>query len=85
MTEELHNDFKEFEKAYKRLSCSIQKAFNMRNSDTAELAPVIHAKWDTGYRFPDGEYWRCSNCGELIKVKIPMKYCNNCGARMDKE
>lgn len=46
---------------------------------------VIHSKWERGYSFPDGEYWKCLHCNELIKVKIPMHYCNNCGAKMDKE
>ena len=39
-------------------------------------------EWERGYSFPDGEYWKCSHCNELIKVKIPMHYCNNCGAEM---
>ncbi len=47
-----------------------------------EQEPVIHAKWERGYSFPDGVYWKCSHCNELIKVKIPMHYCNNCGAKM---
>lgn len=37
-------------------------------------------KWDKGYTFPDGEYWKCSECGELIKVKFPMNFCNSCGS-----
>ena len=48
-----------------------------------EAIPVIHARWDRGYTFPDGAYWKCTNCGELIKVKVPMHYCSNCGAKMD--
>ena len=48
-------------------------------------AKKIHAAWERGFSFPDGPYWKCTNCGELIRVKIPMKYCNNCGAKMDKE
>ena len=38
--------------------------------------------WIKGYTFPDGAYWKCDKCNELIKVKIPMHYCNNCGAKM---
>lgn len=49
----------------------------------SSVTPVIHAKWDKGYTFPDGAYWKCTNCGELIKVKVPMHYCSNCGAKMD--
>lgn len=36
--------------------------------------------WIKGYTFPDGEYWKCDKCNELIKVKYPMNYCNNCGS-----
>ena len=36
--------------------------------------------WIKGYTFPDGEYWKCDKCNELIKVKYPMHYCNNCGS-----
>ena len=36
--------------------------------------------WIKGYTFPDGEYWKCDKCNELIKVKYPMYYCNNCGS-----
>ena len=39
-------------------------------------------EWETGYTYPDGEYWKCSECGELIKVKFPMNFCNSCGADM---
>ena len=41
--------------------------------------------WIKGYTFPDGAYWKCDKCNELIKVKIPMRYCNNCGAKMETE
>lgn len=80
MTKQVYEDLKELEDAYKKLTCSIQQAFN-----STELKPVIHSKWERGYSFPDGEYWKCLHCNELIKVKIPMHYCNNCGAKMDKE
>lgn len=53
------------------------------NAPTVDAQPIIHAKWERGYSYPDGEYWKCSRCNELIKVKIPMFYCNNCGAKMD--
>lgn len=50
------------------------------------LKPVTptrkQGKWDKGYGFPDGAYWKCSCCNELIKVRYPMNYCPNCGAGM---
>jgi hypothetical protein len=52
-----------------------------------KLPPVTQksGKWIKGYTFPDGAYWKCNKCNELIKVKIPMRYCNNCGAKMESE
>ena len=50
------------------------------------LTPITptrkQGKWDKGYGFPDGAYWKCSCCNELIKVRYPMNYCPNCGAEM---
>lgn len=87
MTKQVYEDLKELEAIYKKLTCSIQQAFISAElkSELTELKPVIHAKWKRGYSFPDGEYWKCSHCNELIKVKIPMHYCNNCGAKMESE
>lgn len=50
-----------------------------------ELLVQKSGHWIKGYTFPDGEYWKCNKCNELIKVKYPMKYCSNCGAKMVKE
>ena len=57
----------------------------------ADVAPVRHGRWkpyheaDIGY----DEYGvRCSNCKfevENHEVNFIMKYCPNCGAKMDKE
>lgn len=40
-------------------------------------------KWERGYSFPDGEYVKCTVCGEIIKCIYPMHYCPNCGAEME--
>ena len=57
----------------------------------ADVAPVRHGRWkpyheaDIGY----DEYGvRCSNCKfevEDHEVNFIMKYCPNCGAKMEKE
>ena len=39
-------------------------------------------KWIRGYTYPDGEYWKCNKCKDLIQARYPMKYCSNCGAKM---
>lgn len=49
---------------------------------TADVAPVVHAKWETGYYDELGNYvWPCSNCKRESEELSP--YCNNCGAKMD--
>ena len=46
---------------------------------------IVHSYWDSGYNFPDGSYWKCMNCKELVKVRAgAMIYCGHCGAKMDK-
>lgn len=54
-----------------------------------ELPPVTptrkKGKWERGYSFPDGEYVKCTVCGEIIKCIYPMHYCPNCGADMKSE
>lgn len=62
-----------------------QTITDIKNMPSADVQPVIHARWETGYTFPDGAYWKCTHCKTLIKVKLPMDYCNACGAKMDKE
>lgn len=42
-------------------------------------------KWERGYSFSDGEYVKCTVCGEIIKCIYPMHYCPNCGAEMESE
>jgi hypothetical protein len=45
----------------------------------------IYGTWINGYTFPDGEYRKCDQCGELIKVVYnAMNYCGHCGADMRK-
>lgn len=56
---------------------------------SADVAPVIHARWHYTDAYPHGVY--CSNCNrkflhnmEWIGIyDIPTKYCPNCGAKMD--
>lgn len=50
---------------------------------TADVAPVVHARWVS---FLDGDhimperYYRCSRCGRVESRRQP--YCH-CGAKMD--
>ena len=51
----------------------------IRYMDTADVAPVRHARWKR-YGKNLGE---CSECGEIVSVRS--NYCPNCGCRMDLE
>lgn len=66
-------------------------ATQLRAIPTADVAPVVHARWIGRY---DGPYMRrrcyCSKCGEHSGIGgIPKNqekpYCPNCGAKMDGE
>lgn len=49
-----------------------------------DLPPVTPTrkvgKWEHGYSFPDGNYAKCTACGEIIKCTYPMHFCPNCGS-----
>ena len=48
----------------------------------ADVVEVRHGRWKNG---GNGLYDTCTACGEEIYLAIPMNYCPNCGARIDKE
>ena len=54
------------------------------NAPAADVAPVMHARWEATKVGPMNAY-ACSNCGlVVIERNIPvLKYCPQCGARMD--
>jgi Zn finger protein HypA/HybF involved in hydrogenase expression len=87
--EEAINDLKDFIDTY--ITCHGEEdtiAVSLDNVDVEAFSMAIKAleqeprkgHWIKGYTFPDGEYWKCDKCNELIKVKYPMHYCNNCGS-----
>lgn len=50
-----------------------------------DVAPVVHAHW----AHLGGDEWCCSACGSVITTegswdKPTKKYCEDCGARIDK-
>ena len=53
------------------------------NAPVADVAPVVHAKWDAN--------GRCTNCGghapfySMASTYHESPYCFECGAKMDKE
>lgn len=64
----------------------------LQNSETEDVAPVIHAHWE--YRYDTGIYqteFLCSRCKGLIETysctvdEVEYEYCPHCGAKMDEE
>jgi len=49
------------------------------DAPTVEAVPVRHGRW----KDKDGGIATCSVCGDRWGVWSVMKYCPNCGARMD--
>ena len=47
--------------------------------ETVDAVPVVHGRWTD----KDGGIATCSVCGDRWGVWSVMKYCPNCGARMD--
>ena len=56
--------------------------FLLANIPAADVAPVRHGRWKNG---GNGLYDTCSACEKEIYLAIPMNYCPNCGAVMEKE
>ena len=51
---------------------------------TAEdVAPIVHAEWIKIKSNGVGATAECSNCGRAIYGYYTMKYCPDCGAKMD--
>lgn len=56
----------------------------MENAPAVEAVPVVHAMWveETDHSY----HWHCSKCKQVWGMtKYFMKYCPNCGAKMDGE
>ena len=59
----------------------------LAKAPTVDAVPVVHARWirvlrgdamQTVYRMD-----KCSHCGNVVGFGINLRYCHNCGARMD--
>ena len=79
---------------YRKEKGTIQDAIKMISypeyTPTADVAPVVHGRWDDSgrYTFPGGATAvRCTNCGcALTKSEYRLytwNYCPICGAKMD--
>ena len=59
---------------------------------TEDVQPVVHAKWEKPIKPYPYYSWKCSECGceeyrqtDRNGQYLEMKYCPNCGAKMDKK
>lgn len=63
--------------------------FDIESFPNADVAPVVHGRWIDAY--PDIEpnpmfmYGFCSECGFEQGISKYLKYCPNCGAKMDEK
>ena len=48
----------------------------------ADVAPVVHSKWEICC---DGYYPYCKRCRNEPQGRVMTQFCPNCGAKMDKE
>ena len=86
------DEYIERESIYKILS--MENPFGWNNNDLAELfreakpadvAPVIHGRWETNSDRPDSLICSVCKCGFDMWKHDPHNYCPNCGAKMDEK
>ena len=67
--------------------CSAKNLQSISDMPAADVAPVRHGRWIDAY--PDIEpnpmfmYGICSECGFEQGISKYLKYCPDCGAKMD--
>lgn len=50
----------------------------------ADVVPVVHARFvPHGIEGRERWYWSCSKCGQEYNTIFLVRYCLNCGAKMD--
>ena len=50
----------------------------------ANVAPVVHGRWEVVYNSVGKQEGQCTHCGKNSGILITKKsYCPNCGAKMD--
>lgn len=55
----------------------------IRYMDAADVAPVVHGRWETNSDRPDTLICSICKCGFDMWKHDPHNYCPNCGAKMD--
>lgn len=55
------------------------------DASAADVAPVVHGRWETNSDRPDTLICSICKCGFDMWKHDPHNYCPNCGAKMDLE
>ena len=55
------------------------------NLPAADVAPVMHAKWEVVVGSNGKEYMVCTGCRKQQDLTGVFSYCPNCGAKMDEK
>ena len=55
----------------------------LHDMPTADVAPVVHGRWETNSDRPDSLICSICKCGFDMWKHDPHNYCSNCGAKMD--
>lgn len=76
---------REINLVYKRQELCKAVASVFDSAPAADVAPVVHGRW----AHLGGDEWCCSVCGFVITTegswdKPTKKYCEDCGAKMDR-
>ena len=74
-----------FRRNDKKAACCYNKALNILcNATAADVVPVVHGRWMNDGMGDMLAIWKCSLCGYRQQGAF-MRYCPNCGARMNYE
>ena len=72
---------------YRREKGTIQEAIKMVSfpeyTPSADVAPMVHGRWETNSDRPDSLICSVCKCGFDMWKHDPHNYCPNCGAKMD--
>ena len=77
-----YKPFHGFEHAMYRKICEAEIAIG--KTQAADVAPVRHGHWIEKWKYDFGTICDCSICGtRIFDDGHTLKYCSNCGAKMD--
>ena len=78
-----YKPFHGFEYAMYRKICEAEIAIG--KTQAADVAPVVHGRWETNSDRPDTLICSVCKCGFDMWKHDPHNFCPNCGAKMGKE